>query len=120
MRPRVSALDAQVAAFAGQRDAASTEIERLAAELNSQGTTLQETQDAWDLAGNRLAARTEALAETTEALAQSRAQGEDQFRQRDHPERVAAASAESLKAVQAEQQARDADTQHWLSRISEH
>ena len=128
-----------------------------------------------------------ALQETTEALAQSRAQGEDQSRQRDHAERVAAASAESLKAaqeriarlqveqevataraelleraeatardaaaqaradleaaqalaeqlrgsvserdgqlatltatVQAEQQARDADTQHWLSRLAEH
>jgi chromosome segregation ATPase len=137
-----------------------------------------ETPDALELAGNSLAARTAALQETIEALAQSR--------QRDHAERVAAA-ADSLKAaqeriariqvdqevaaaraelleraealargaaiqtradleaaqalaeqlrcsvserdgqratlattVQAEQQARDADTQHWLSRLAEH
>ena len=187
LEAQVSGLDAQVAAVAGERDAARTEIERLAAELNSQGTTLRETQDALDLAGNTLAARTEALAETTEALAQARVQGEDQSRQRDNAERVAAASAESLTAaqeriarlqveqevataraelleraeavardaaaqgradleaaqvmvtdlrhsvserdgqlatltatVQAEQQSRDADTQHWLSRLAEH
>jgi len=187
LETRVSGLDAQVAAVAGERDAASTEIERLAAALNSQSTTLLETQDALELAGNSLAARTAALQETTEALAQSRAQSEDQSRQRDHAERVAAAAAESLKAaqeriarlqveqevataraelleraealardaaaqtradlevaqalaeqlrgslsecdgqlatltatVQAEQQARDGDTQHWLSRLAEH
>ena len=187
LEAQVSALDAQVAAVAGERDAASTEIECLTAELTSQGTTLRESQDALDLAGNRLAARTEALRETTEALAQTRAQGEEQSRQRDHAERVAAAAADSLKAaqeriarlqveqevataraelleraaataresaaqartdleamqalaeqlrgsvserdgqlatltatVQAEQQARDADTQHWLGRLAEH
>jgi chromosome segregation ATPase len=187
LEAQVSGLDAQVAAITQERDAARTEIERLAAELNSQGMMLRETQDALDLAGNTLAVRTEALLETTEALAQSRAQGEEQSRQRDHAERVAAASGESLKAaqeriarlqveqevataraewleraeavarnaagqaradleaaqvlaeqlrgsvserdgqlatltatVQAEQQARDADTQHWLSRLADH
>ncbi|WP_295446399.1 DNA-binding protein [uncultured Thiodictyon sp.] len=187
LEAQVSGLDAQVAAVAGERDAARTEIERLAAEMNSQGITLRETQDALDLAGNTLAARTEALAETAAAMAQAREQGEDQSRQRDHAERVAAASAESLNAaqariarlqveqevataraelleraeatardaaaqtradfaaaqalaeqlrgsvserdgqlatltatVQAEQQSRDADTQHWLSRLAEH
>ncbi len=187
LEARVSALDAQIAAVTGERDAARTEIERLTAESNSQAATLRETQDALDLAGNRLAALTEALRETTEALAQTRAQGEEQSRQRDHAERVAAASADSLKAaqeriarlqveqevataraelleraeatareaaaqartdleaaqvmaedlrhsvserdnqlatltatVQAEQQSRDADTQHWLSRLAEH
>ncbi len=187
LEAQVSGLDAQVTAVAGKRDAARTEIERLAAELDRQGMTLRETQDALDLAGNRLAARTEALQETTEALAQARVQGEDQSRQRDHAERVAAASVESLTAaqeriarlqvgqevataraelleraeatardaaaqaradleaaqvlaeqlrgslserdgqlatltatVQAEQQSRDADTQHWLSRLAEY
>lgn len=97
---RVSDLDAQLAAVTGERDAARTEFNRLDADLNSQGMTLRETQDALDLARNTLAARTEALQETTEALAQARVQGEDQARQRDHAERVAAASAESLKAAQ--------------------
>jgi chromosome segregation ATPase len=187
LEAQVLALDAQVGAVAGERDAARTEIERLAAELSSQGATLRETQDALVLAGNTLAVRTEALLETTEALAQSRAQGEEQARQRDHAERVAAASVESLTAAQeriarlqveqevataraellergeavardaatqaradleaaqalaeqlrgsvserdgqiatltatvhAEQQARDADTRHWLSRLAEH
>ncbi|WP_295390632.1 DNA-binding protein [uncultured Thiodictyon sp.] len=182
-----TALEAQVVAVAGERDAARTEIERMATELNSQGATLRETQDALDLAGNTLDARTEALAETTEALTQARVEGEDQSRRRDHAERVAAASVESLKAtqeriarlqveqevvtaraelleraeatardataharadleaaqalaeqlrgsvserdgqlatltatIQAEQQSRDADTQHWLSRLAEH
>ena len=50
LEARVLGLDAQVAAVAGERDAARTESERLAAELNSQGTTLRETLDALDLA----------------------------------------------------------------------
>ncbi|WP_236849039.1 DNA-binding protein [Candidatus Thiodictyon syntrophicum] len=94
-------LDAPVAAVAGQRDAARTENERLVAELDRQGATLRETQNALDLARNTLAARIEALQETTEALAQSRAHGEHQARQRDHAERVAAAAGESLRAAQA-------------------
>jgi chromosome segregation ATPase len=187
LEAQVSGLDAQVAAVAGERDAARNESERLTAELTSQGATLLETQDALELAGNSLAARTATLQETTEALAKTRAQGEEQSRQRDHAERVAAASAVSLMAaqeriarlqveqevataraelleraeataresaaqaradlvavqalveqlrgsvserdgqlatltatVQAEQQSRDADTQHWLSRLAEH
>jgi chromosome segregation ATPase len=187
LEAQVSALNAQVAAVAGEHDAAKTEIERLAAELNSQSTTLLETQGALNLADNRLATRIEALRETTEALAQTRVLGEEQSRQRDHAERVAAALGECVKAaqeriaglqaehevataraelleraeavaresaaqaradleaaqalaeqlrisvserdgqlatltatVQAEQQSRDADTQHWLSRIAEH
>ncbi len=101
LEAQVSALDAPVAAVAGQRDAARTENERLVAELDRQGATLRETQDALDLARNTLAARTAALRETTEVLAQARVQGEDQARQRDHAERVAAAAGESLRAVQA-------------------
>jgi len=187
LEAQVSALNAQVAAVAGERDAARTESERLAAEVENQGTTLRETHDALDLVGNTLAVRTVALQETIEALAHARAHGEEQSRQRDHAKRVAAASAESLKAakeriarlqveqevataraelleraeatardtaaqaradleaaqavaeqlrgsvserdgqlatltatVQAEQQSRDADTQHWLSRLAEH
>jgi chromosome segregation ATPase len=183
----VSALGGQLAVLGRERDGARAEIERLAAALDNQGVTLRETHDALEAACNTLTSRTDALKETTEALAEARAQGEEQAHRRDHAERVAAASAQSLQAaqeriallqvaqevalaraelleraeasakaaaalarsdleaaqslveqlrgsvserdaqlavltatVQAEQQSRDADTRHWLSRLSEH